>query len=744
MRLVIVSNRLPISLEEKEGKIIAKESVGGLATGLNSYLDSLNLDASSDTPQNSPFDAEPLWVGWPGMYLDDPSKFDFSQRIMGKFRICPVNLRTEQMDSFYLGFCNSTLWPLFHYFPSYVHFKEDFWQSYLEVNAIFCRTLEPLLQPGDVLWIHDYQIMLLPEMIRKQRQDVSLGFFLHIPFPSYEIFRQLPKDWRSSLLRGLLGADLIGFHTYDYTQHFMHSVSAILGLEHHLGKIMVSDRLVKADTFPMGIDYHKYAEAALDPRTQSEKERLRGSLGPVKIMLSIDRLDYSKGITNRLQAYDLFLEKHPQWHERVVLMLVVVPSRTGVGKYREMKKQIDELVGAINGKYGKLSWSPIIYQFTTYPLRELTMLYDSSDVCLVTPLRDGMNLIAKEYIAAKTQNSGVLVLSETAGAAVELGETLIVNPNSLADIADSMRQALEMPESEQARIMALLKDRLERFDVNHWAEDFMNSLLLVKAEQEQMESTFISADAAFDIVQKCKSAASRLLLLDYDGTLVSFHDAPSMACPTEETSATLAVLAALAALPETQVVILSGRDRHNLQRRLGHLPLALVAEHGVWIRETDGEWRMIRPLLNDWKEQIRPIMERYSSRVPGTFIEDKDFSMAWHYRQANRMLGAQRARELSETLRGLASNVGIQILQSPMVVEVRSAGISKAVSAMHFSSKRNWDFILAMGDAESDEEMFKTLPSHTVTIRVGHDLSHASYNIRNPRAAGVLLKNFIM
>lgn len=733
MRLVIVSNRLPISLEEQDGKVIAKESVGGLATGLNAYLDSLADDSS--------FDGEPLWVGWPGMFLDDPDKFDFTQKIMGKFRICPVNLSTEQMDRFYLGFCNSTLWPLFHYFTSYVQFKDEFWQSYQEVNAIFCRTLESLLQPGDLLWIHDYQIMLLPKMIRGQCPDVSIGYFLHIPFPSYEVFRLLPQTWRTRLLQGLLGSDLVGFHTYDYTQHFLRSVSAILGLEHHLGKIMVGDRLVKADAFPMGIDYQKYAQAARDPRTQAEKKALRTSLGSVKIMLSIDRLDYSKGITNRLQGYELFLQKHPKWHERVVLMLVVVPSRTGVGKYQEMKRQIDELVGAINGRFGKLSWNPIIYQFTAYPLRELTMLYDISDVALVTPLRDGMNLIAKEYIAAKTENRGVLVLSETAGAVIELGETLIVNANSIADIAESMRLALEMPKDEQVRIMGLLKERLELFDVNHWAEDFMNSLLLIKAEQERMESTFISAESALDIVRKYKNAAGRLLLLDYDGTLAPFHDAPSMACPAEETRQ---ILAALAATPETQVVVLSGRDRHNLERCLGDLPVALVAEHGVWVRETGGDWRMIRPLLNAWKEQIRPILDRFSSRVPGAFTEDKDFSMAWHYRRADRLLGAQRARELAETLRGLASNVGIQVLQGPMVVKVRSAGISKAVAAMHFSAKRQWGFILAMGDAESDEEMFKTLPPEAVTIRVGHDLSHATYNIRNTRAACVLLKNFTL
>jgi trehalose 6-phosphate synthase/phosphatase len=730
MRLVIVSNRLPISLQEQDGKIVAKESVGGLATGLNAYLDSLD--------ENSPFDEQALWVGWPGMYLDDPERFDFSAPIMGKFRICPVNLTDAQMDTFYLGFCNSTLWPLFHYFPSYVQIDEQAWASYEEVNDIFRQSVEAVLQPGDVIWVHDYQLMLLPEMIRRHRPDVTVGYFLHIPFPSYEIFRLLPKLWRSRLLQGLIGSDLIGFHTYDYTQHFLRSVSAILGTEHHLGRIMEEGRLVKVDTFPMGIDYQKYAQAAQDPRTQNEKQELRQSLGPIKIMLSIDRLDYSKGIPNRLLGYQRFLEDHPEWHHHVQLMLVVVPSRTGVGKYQEMKKYIDELVGAINGRFGKLSWTPIMYQYTTYPLRELTMLYDVSDVALVTPMRDGMNLIAKEYIAAKTENKGVLVLSETAGAAIELGETLIVNANSISDISECIHQALLMPEAEQQDTISLLKKRLQRFDVNHWAEDFMNSLLTVKSEQERMESTFISTEAAQELIRRGKAATSRLLLLDYDGTLVPFQESPSMACPSEEIKATLH---ALAGMEQTQVVILSGRDRYNLEHCLGGLPLSLVAEHGVWVRELDSDWQMIRPLLNDWKEQIRPVLERFSSRVPGTFIEDKDFSMAWHYRQANRNLGMQRARELAETLRALASNVGIQVLQGPMVVEVRSAGINKAVAGMHFTSKQEWDFILAIGDAESDDDMFNTLPEHTVSIRVGHKLSRADYNVRNTRGVGVLLRN---
>ena len=732
-RLIIVSNRLPISLSREGDTIVAKESVGGLVTGLGAYLESMD--------ESSPFGDEFIWIGWPGMQLDEEAQFDFSSKIMDKFSISPVNISEEDMDQFYQGFCNSTLWPLFHYFPSYVVYEEALWEAYVRVNRIFFEAVRKIARPGDVIWVHDYQIMLLPGMIRQAMPDVAIGFFLHIPFPSYEIFRTLSVKWRSEILEGLLGSDLIGFHTYDYTQHFLNSVSSILGCEHHLGAMTVGDRLVKADTFPMGIDYKKYAEAARDPAVQEGKNALRESLNGIKIILSIDRLDYSKGIINRLRGYELFLEKHPEWHEKMTLMLVVVPSRTGVDMYQAMKKQIDEQVGFINGEYGKLSWAPIIYQYKSFSLKDLVMLYDVSDVALVTPLRDGMNLVAKEYIAAKTDAKGALILSEMAGAANEMGEALIITPYNAMEIADAIKEALEMDEDELVRINTILKRRLERFDVNHWAEDFMDSLLSVKTEQSKLESRFIFPQTAEKIVESYKKASRRLLLLDYDGTLVNLADRPGEAKPTTEIQE---LLRALSADPQNDIAIFSGSPRAWMEEWLGDLPVYLAAEHGVWIRKPDGEWYMIKPLLNDWKEMIRPILERFCSRLPGSYIEEKEYSLAWHFRRSGRKLGEIRSRELIETLKRLAANVDIQIISDNRVVEARSAGVNKAGTGLHLLAGAEYDFILALGDADTDEDLFRALPDEAISIRVGMVNSHAAYNVRNIRAALVLLHNFLL
>ena len=730
-RLIIVSNRLPINLVEENGRTVAKESVGGLVTGVGAYLDALD--------DSSPFSDDFIWVGWPGKYLDDEAEFDFSAKIMGKFAIRPVNLTDEEMDSFYYGFCNATLWPLFHYFQTYVVYDQAYWESYKRVNAAFAEAVNDIAEPGDIIWVHDYQIMLLPGMVRETNPDVNIGFFLHIPFPSYELFRTLSRQWRTDILQGLLGADLIGFHTYDYTQHFLNSISSIIGLDHHLGTLNVDDRLVKVDTFPMGIDYEKYAGAAKKPEVQEEKKALRKSLHNARVILSIDRLDYSKGIINRLHGYETFLETSPEWAEKVVLMLIVVPSRTGVEMYQVMKKQIDELVGNINGKYGRLSWTPIIYQFKSFSLDELVMLYDLADVALVTPLRDGMNLIAKEYIAARTDDTGVLILSEMAGAANEMGETLMITPYNTDEIAEAIGRALAMDPDAQKRVNATLKRRLSRFDVNHWAEDFMHSLLAIKEEQRNLESKSIVPTTAEAIVAKYKAADRRLLLLDYDGTLVPFSEYPSMAKPTDEV---LEILTALAEDEGTTVVLISGSPRAAMEQWFGGLNLSLAAEHGVWIRDPGSDWRMIKPLLNDWKDTIRPILERFCSRLPRSYIQDKEYSMAWHYRHSGKRIGDIRARELIETLKNLAANVDIQVISDNRVVEVRSAGINKAVAGLHFTAEDDYDFILALGDADTDEDLFKALPYDSTSIRVGLVNSHAKYNVRNIRAALVLLHNF--
>lgn len=475
MRLLIVSNRLPVNVTKEKGKMVLQAGAGGLVSGLSAYLDSLSGPAASDPGY--------VWVGWPGAAISGEAKVEVRDRLREEHHAHPVFISERAMERFYLGFCNRTIWPLFHYFPTYTSYPDEYWREYVAVNRAFRDAVVEVARPDDVIWVHDYHLMLLPLLIREQMPAARIGFFLHIPFPSYEVFRLLPSAWRADILRGLLGADVVGFHTEDYTRYFSQCVERILGYEPDgQGLILVDGRVVRAGTFPMGVDLRRYETAAGSPELRAETEEMRSTLAPCKVVLSIDRLDYSKGIFNRLRAYEAFLEKGPEWREKVVLVLVVVPSRVGVEEYQSTKRNVDELVGKINGAYATMSWTPIRYRYTFLPFRQLVSLYAASDVALVTPLRDGMNLIAKEYLSARPDGTGVLILSETAGAANELRQAIIVNSNDVEGVADALRQALAMPEEEQIRRNEPMRAHLALHDVVHWANSFREALLGASAD----------------------------------------------------------------------------------------------------------------------------------------------------------------------------------------------------------------------------------------------------------------------
>ena len=489
-RLIIVSNRLPFTVRLEEGRIRLDESAGGLVSGLSTFLDSYKYHFA---PQE-----KHLWIGWPGNTIPDEYKDEVRSKSLAECNAYPVFLSKEDMEQFYLGFCNRTLWPLFHYFPSYVAYEEEFWSTYRRVNALFCDAIWELVRPEDVIWVQDYHLMLLPRLLKQKLPDIPVGFFLHIPFPSFELFRLLPSRWRSDILEGLLGADLVGFHTYEYTQHFLRSVLRILGLEHHMGYITLADHVAKIETYPMGIDFKKFYDISTAPESQQERRPLQQALSGFRTVLSIDRLDYSKGILNRLEGFDILLDRYPEYRGKIVLIMVVVPSRIGVLHYEQMKKQIEELVGRINGKFGSIRWTPVIYQYRNLSLYPLSALYGLSDVALVTPLRDGMNLIAKEYVASRTDKTGVLILSEMAGAAKELGEAIIVNPNDRRQIAEALREALQMPVQEQKLRNSVMQERLRRYDVVRWAADFVNQLGQMPGIQRQFNAELMPASDSKD------------------------------------------------------------------------------------------------------------------------------------------------------------------------------------------------------------------------------------------------------
>jgi trehalose 6-phosphate synthase/phosphatase len=731
-RLIIVSNRLPFNASVEGGELVFHESAGGLVSGLASYLHSRR--------QTAPLSGEYLWVGWPGTSIDDTLKESLIQRARDEFCSHPVFLNDEQMEQFYLGFCNATLWPLFHYFPSYTEYKPDFWEHYKQINQSFYNALENVLRPDDMVWVHDYHLMLLPRLLKVRRPRLSVGFFLHIPFPSYEIFRLLPGEWRREILEGILGADLIGFHTYEYTHHFLQCVLRILGYEHHLSQILTWDHPVKVDTFPMGIDFEKFSAAAAEPAIQRERQELKSTLSDFKVVLSVDRLDYSKGISHRLEGFECFLESNPQYHGKVVLLMIVVPSRIGVLQYDRMKRQIEEMVGKINGRFGRVHWTPVVYQYRHVPFPSLVALYTASDICLVTPLRDGMNLVAKEYIATRTDGTGGLVLSEMAGSAKELPEAIIINPNNRSEIAQALMDALEMPLDEQKKRNQIMQNRLRRYDVKRWAHDFLSTLAGVRDIDNRIEAKLLSPAEWSEVVRRYKTSRRRVLFLDYDGTLTPLARYPTMARPDDKI---LALLRSLAAAPGNDVVIISGRGRHALDSWFGALPVGLVAEHGAWLKHFGQPWQLVKPLANEWKQQLLPILEIYADRLPGAFVEEKENSAAWHYRLADPEQAEFLAAELIDHLNNFIAKTDLQAIQGSKVVEIRHAGVDKGGAALQWLAKSDYDFVLAAGDDSTDEDLFCAMPASAVTLRVGIAGTEARYNLRNSAEVIGLLQSFV-
>ncbi len=718
-RLLIVSNRLPITIQEKKGDVYVEPSVGGLATGLRSWY------------KSSPS----IWIGWAGI---GRKKIKRETDIMAKLvaeNCHPVPLSQPDVEAYYHGMCNRTIWPLFHYFPLYAEYSESFWRAYERVNIAFANVVAGIAKPNDIIWVHDYQLMLLPKLLRERLPKATVGFFLHIPFPSFDMFRLLP--WRHQILEGLLGADLVGFHTYDYTGHFMDSVHRLLGYEVAMGQVTAADRLVKADSFPMGINYAQFSNVDQDLQVQAERKRFRRKLGDCRVILSVDRLDYTKGIPQRLEAYDLFLDRNPRFKRKVILVLLVVPSRIRLEHYIQLKKQVDGLVGEINGKHGTIGWMPVWYLYRSLPFHPLAALYSLADVALVTPLRDGMNLVAKEYTTTKVDGKGVLVLSETAGAAQELGEAIIINANNQDEIAQALVTALEMPELEQIEHNRIMQERLRRYDVVRWANEFTDKLLATKNLQREMEEKALTYEMQRKLAGDFQHSDRALLLLDYDGTLVPFSPRPAQAMPGDRLGR---LLEKLTRNHRTEVVIISGRDKNTLEEWFGGLNVGLVAEHGVWIKEKGGGWETIETLTSDWKKEVHPILESWVDRTPGSFIEEKEFSLVWHYRRAHPRLGELRARELINNLSNTVASLNLQVLEGSKVVEVKNAGINKGRAALKWISRQEWDFILALGDDWTDEDTFKALPSTAWSIKVRFGASAARFSLSSPSEATSLLR----
>lgn len=719
-KTIIVSNRLPVKIQEKDGVYHSAASEGGLATGLGSVY------------QNG----DNVWIGWPGTEV----AADRQQEIIGQLHdlsLLPVFLSQQEISEYYEGFSNEILWPIFHYYAStYSNYQQSNWEFYQQVNQKFADAVLSVAKPGDTIWVHDYQLLLVPALIREKLPDVSIGFFLHIPFPSFELFHLIP--WRNELLKGLLGADLVGFHTFDDVQHFTETCARLLHVNLSANVISLPDRLVVAEAFPMGIDEKKYADLTTTEKVKQEINQLKSSLNGAKIVLSVDRLDYSKGILQRLLAFEELLRKNPEFIGNVVLYMIVVPSRDTVPQYKHLRDEIDKRVGNINSLFRTMNWSPVHYFYRSFPIETLSALYACAEVALVTPMRDGMNLVSKEYVASRTNNTGVLILSEMAGSSRELIDALIVNPNNTAMMAESIKKALEMPLEKQQVRMTKLRNIVAKFNVTHWVKIFMDRLREVKELQLSLNTRYISEVTTKAIYKIYTKTCHRIFFLDYDGTLVGFNADINKASPDEEL---YQILQELAADPANTVALVSGRDYLTLEKWFGHIPVTLIADHGAW-QKLNGKWESMPSLDDQWKKIVYPILDTFADRTPGSFIEEKTYSLAWHYRNVGAGLGELRAGELVNNLRYITSDQGLQILPGNKVIEVKNIEINKgrAVSSMLYHNQ--YDFALAIGDDHTDEDTFKAMPDNSVTIKVGSNSSAAKYYLNDFKEVRKLLQGF--
>ncbi|MFP4186630.1 MAG: bifunctional alpha,alpha-trehalose-phosphate synthase (UDP-forming)/trehalose-phosphatase [Acholeplasmataceae bacterium] len=714
-KLIFVSNRLPVTVKKQRNKITYQESVGGLATGLKQFHE------QSDS----------LWLGWPGVASDRLTQGEretIGTTLEKDFHCHPVFLSEREIERYYEGYSNRTIWPLFHYFPNKTDYETRTFKAYQRVNERFFKALDPFIEKDAVIWVHDYQLMLLPALIKQKYPDVKIGFFLHIPFPSYEIFRLLVD--RDAIITGLLGADLIGFHTYGYVRHFLSSVRRLLNIEHHLYKLHYNDRVVEVDAFPMGIDYEYFHRFP-------DQKRNKPSQPKMKTVLSVDRLDYTKGIIERIRAFEHLLKKYPKYRRKVRLNLIVAPSRDTLGSYEILKRHIEEIVSEVNGKYGDFQWMPIWFLYQRFPQADLISYYREAEVMLVTPIRDGMNLVAKEYIASRKDMLGMLVISETAGAASELSEAITVNTNDLEGVAQGIKQALDMPKEQQRMRNQIMHQRLARYDVSFWASDFLSRL---ERLEPHIALDLAGEEALDSIVSAYRTSERRLLLLDYDGTLVDFKPIPSQAYPT---SGLKKRLKALIDDERNHVVIISGRDQRTLEKWFGSLDVELFAAHGLWHRPRQGSWHMTLSIDNDWKKAIIHVLQRFVDRMPGALIEEKTHALALHYRNSEPDMVAVKIGELKEALLSFQESTQIEVQQGHMVLEVKDQRINKGIAKSLVVDSGTYDFILAAGDDRTDEDLFRVLDDSSYRIKIGYGETRANYRLRGVRHFRKLLDRFI-
>ena len=720
-RWILVSNRLPF---QPSGDGLVRTS-GGLVTALTGIQ----------------FEEPATWIGsFPERMEPDAWRLAVADFEAEGVRYEPLFLDPETYDAYYNGLCNDVLWPLLHYEAHAVRYTPAAWHAYEEVNRAFAEAILAVARDGDSVWVHDFHLFLVPKLLREgaaaRKVSLKIGFFLHVPFPSSEIFRQLPV--RRQVLEGLLHADLVGFHDYDYLRHFAATVRAVLGIESDL--LTVGGRTDAPPTelgvFPVSIDTAHFVRSAASPPVQEAMRRFAENETYEQLVLGVDRLDYTKGIDLRLEAFRAMLVLYPELRERVRLLQIAVPSRTDVPEYVRLREDIERSIGAINGEFGRPNLVPIQYMFSGVPFEELLALYRRADVMLVTSKRDGMNLVAMEYVAAQPEDDpGVLVLSEFTGSASFLAHAIPVNPWDVVGTAHCIAEALDMRRAERIERHRPMLRALTRYTSTRWAESFMEAL--DRAGQAAGPSELPGADA----VVGASGSGRLVVLLDYDGTLVPIRPTPGEATlppPARE------ALQSLVAAPGVTVIVVSGRDAPFLEEQLAGLHLGVAAEHGAAYRGPEGGWQvLVHGDTQAWVPTALRIMEDFAARTPGSLVERKAHGASWHFRTAAPGFGAHQARRLTVQLGAALSSRPASILVGHKVIEVRAVEANKGRLVRWLVGEgllEGAPAVVVLGDDRTDEDMFGAAPAEAITVKVGGGQTTARYRLRDQSAVEPLLR----
>jgi trehalose 6-phosphate synthase/phosphatase len=734
--LIVVSNRLPfyISMDE-EGNPVRNSSPGGLVTAL----------APSVIKSNG------YWIGWAGQELKEnmviPESRDTTSisHKMKSSQIVPIFYSDEIFNTFYNGMCNASLWPLMHSLSSYSVFKSEYWNSYIEVNKCFSNaTMETLKKldssASSLVWIHDYHLLMMPMMLKNLIDEAStisckIAFFLHIPFPSWDIFRLIP--WANELLLGLLGCDLIAFHTNTYALNFLESCKHILGSRIDQNEMLVEygNKTIVVRALPIGIPYDWFEQMAREsPKVLNVKE---------KIILGVDRLDYTKGIIQRLKGYEKFLEKYPENIEKVVLLQIAVPSRTDVDEYKALKDEIEREIGRICGRFGTHNWTPVKYIYKSLPQHELAGYYRDAAIGLITPIRDGMNLVAKEYVACQINDPGVLIITPFTGAGETMYEALSVNPLEADTLADAIKQACDMKYHERKLRMNALQSRERMFNLETWLESFFEACESLDNNNLNKMQSLSTSD-----IEKWLSSSIKgyklTIILDYDGTLVPLQPHPDLAILTDDIQE---LLEKLSSFPDIDVCIISGRSLESLKKMVPIKAIHLAGSHGMEVQMADGvredaceQAVFFRSKLPELVKDLRENVCQY-----GGWVEEKVYHATFHWRDTlvqSRQIVVEKAREIIQKHGFQAQNGHFAIEARPAIGWDKGRGAFTMLEKLHGVTWASNVRVIFIGDDETDEDAMRALSGLGITFKVGKPKikTFASHRLPNPAAVKVFLE----